>query len=65
VLGCRHRKRRHGPRGDFIQHQFGHQFLGLAAEEELAERQSSLHQELNGQGSAYLLNKYNFIFLLK
>ena len=42
--------------GAGIQHQPGHQLPGLTAEEELAERPCSLHQEFHGKTTTYLLS---------
>jgi hypothetical protein len=41
--------------GAVRQHTDGHQLLGVAAEEELAECQVPVHQELHGKASAALL----------
>ena len=56
VPGCRHWQRLHERRRPGQQHRLGHQLPGLPAEEELAERALTLHQEHHGKASADLLS---------
>ena len=55
MSGDVYRSRKHDPGAAVPEHHPGHQLLGVTAEEKLAERESSLHQEHHGTGSENLL----------
>ena len=56
VLGCCHRTRQDGERRDCSECQHVHQLPRLSAQEELAERAITLHQDYHGTFRQNLLN---------
>ncbi len=60
VLERRRRQRRHGRGSAGAKHSPGGELLGVSAEEALAERSFSLHQEHHGTTSASILRSDDF-----
>lgn len=60
VFGCLCWARQHDIRGAVPEHHPGRQLLGVPAEEKLAERPSSVHQEHHGSFREDILDRPDF-----